>query len=190
MSNPPPYTSPPPGDNDPPPGGYSAPPPGGGGYGAKPATNGIAIAALIVGVISFLFALIPVIGWASVPFAIGAIAMGIAGMSRAKKVNVGRGMALGGVITGVLALLVSIAYVIIVVVFADDAENKIDDVICQTDESALGAAVEAFRSAEQRDPESEAELVEQGYLPNESDTYDFSISGDEVNVTAQDGGGC
>jgi len=99
-------------------------------------------------------------------------------------------MALGGVITGVLALLVSIAYVIIVVVFADDAENKIDDVVCQTDESALGAAVETFQNAEQRDPESEAELVEEGYLPSESETYDFSISGDEVNVTAQDGGGC
>jgi len=127
-----PYAPPPGGA----PGGY-IPPPGGAGFGAAPASNGIAIAALIVGIISLLFALIPVVGWFSVPFAIGAIGMGVAGLSRAKSANTGRGLAIGGIVTGVLALLASVVWTVLLVVVADDVDSDINsdpsDGVCNRD---------------------------------------------------------
>lgn len=119
------------------PGGY--PPPGGyqGGY-AAPQSNGLAIAALILGIIALLGSLVPIVGWFMWPFALAAIGLGLAGMSRAGKIDgTGKGMALGGLITGVLAVVAAIAWTVILVVAADDVDNDINsdpsDGVCNTE---------------------------------------------------------
>jgi hypothetical protein len=74
-----------------------------------PQTNGMAIAALVIGIGSMVLAIIPVIGflsWILSPLAIilGAIAL--------RKV-VGKGLAIGGIITGVIGVLICIAWVLL-----------------------------------------------------------------------------
>ncbi|HEV7720126.1 MAG TPA: DUF4190 domain-containing protein [Iamia sp.] len=95
------------------PGGY--PPPG--GYAPQPQpSNGLAVGALVTGLISLL---------CFPGLAVVAIPLAIAGMSRAKKLNgVGRGMAIGGLVSAIIGVLWGIA-VLVLVVFAAD---KIDDI--------------------------------------------------------------
>lgn len=115
----------------PPPAGYG-PPSGYGGY-AGPVqnqSNGLAVAALVVGIISLLCA------W---PLGIVAVGLGIAGLSRSKSLNgVGRGQAIAGMITGAIGVVVAIAVLLIFVVFADDVGDRIDDpsFLCGSDETS------------------------------------------------------
>jgi hypothetical protein len=72
-----------------------------------PQSNGMAIAALVIGIGSMVLAIIPVIGflsWILSPLAIilGAIAL---------RKTVGKGLAIGGIITGVIGVLICIAWV-------------------------------------------------------------------------------
>lgn len=71
-----------------------------------PQSNGMAIAALIIGITSIVLAIIPIIGflaWITSPLAIilGALAL---------KKAVGKGVAIGGIVTGVIGLLICIAW--------------------------------------------------------------------------------
>jgi len=89
-----------------------------------PATNGMATAALVLGIVALVLALLTFIpiagpfffGWAGFICAVLAIVLGIVGLNRAKKNGVGRSKALLGlifgiasVVLGVIALIVSIA---------------------------------------------------------------------------------
>lgn len=98
----------------------SAPP-----TGAKP-TNGLAIVALILGVGSLFFAWIPFFGLACLPFAVGGAVCGVIGMSAAKKSGSGRGMALAGLVTSVLAIVAALFITVAVSVWVD---NNTDDLI-------------------------------------------------------------
>lgn len=70
-------------------------------------SNGMAIAALAIGICSMVLAIIPIVGflsWLLSPLAIilGAVAL---------RKSFGRGLALGGIITGVIGVLICIAWV-------------------------------------------------------------------------------
>jgi hypothetical protein len=74
--------------------------------------NGLAVAAMVLGIISvvlcFLWFLGPVLG-------ILAIIFGALGLSKSKKVGRGRGAALAGLILGVIGILLSIVFIVLVV---------------------------------------------------------------------------
>lgn len=95
----------------PPSGGYEQAPTG--GYDQQPGaarpTNGLAIAALVCGLLSVpLF--ITVIG--GVLLGLAAIVLGFVGLSRAKKTqNSGKGMAITGIVSGALGLILSVLFV-------------------------------------------------------------------------------
>jgi hypothetical protein len=119
------YPAPPPPPGAPPYGGpWGAPQP----YGGAPAstTPGLAIASLILGVGALLFALIPFVGFASVPFAICGLVFGILGISRAQKGEGGKGLSIAGVSTSVAAILVSVLYLVLFVVIADNTSDDIN----------------------------------------------------------------
>lgn len=130
------YGGPPPGGGygGPPPGGYGGPPPGGfGGYGAPPPPGGfgppppggfggpplgpmgmqppsssLAIAALVCGILAIPGACCC---YSGVPLGIAAAVMGGMAMQKAKanpQAYGGHGMALGGLICGILAVLFTI----------------------------------------------------------------------------------
>jgi len=93
----------------PPPGGYEQAPSG--GYEQQPTgtrpTNGLAIAALVCGLLSVpLF--ITIVG--GILLGLVAIVLGFLGLSRAKKTqNSGKGMAITGIVSGALGLILSVA---------------------------------------------------------------------------------
>ena len=123
-----PATGTPPGSGEPteplsagPPGG---PPPSTGGPtfpSAQPATNqpaaggnnGPAVAALILGILSLLVGFIPFVGLLGTIGGIAAIVLGIIGRRKAKHNGAsGGGMAVAGIVTGALAIVLSLAITI------------------------------------------------------------------------------
>jgi hypothetical protein len=81
--------------------------------------NGLATAALIVGIVSAFFGLsvpIPLLGLISAflaaPLGIFAIGLGFPALSRAKKLRVGRGAAIAGIILGFFALGITVVVTI------------------------------------------------------------------------------
>lgn len=107
----------------PPPPGYGQQPGYGGGFpppspgfgGPVQQTNGLAIAALVLGILAILSC-----GATS----IFAIPLGIAGLIRSKKLSgSGKGMAIGGLITGVIGAVIGV----LMLVFVVWAANEVDD---------------------------------------------------------------
>ncbi len=129
-----------PSQNQPPP-GYGAPPggPGAPGYGeaptyggssgyggppARPPSNGIGIAALVVGIVSLFTWWIPVLG---LVVAIVAVVLGIVGIRKASKGQAtNKGMAIAGLVTGALGLIASLLVTIFFLTAADDFGSLID----------------------------------------------------------------
>lgn len=100
--------------------------PQGGYYGAPTPTrtNGLAIAALVVGILSLLFSWVPIAG------AIGGVVAIVLGIVAMKKVTAevgGKGLALGGLITGALAFLIGVAVTILMFVAINQANQAVDE---------------------------------------------------------------
>lgn len=92
--------------------GYPPPPPQQYGYGYSPQQqgNGMAVTAMVLGIIGVVLFWIPVLGWI---LAILAIIFGGVGIAQAnKRAGSGKGMAIAGLVLGI----VSIALYVIVVV--------------------------------------------------------------------------
>jgi hypothetical protein len=130
---PPGYGPPPPGYGAPPPAappgyaaapapGYAPPPPGYGtapvypqGYsGGPPPSNGLAIGALIVGIIGLLACWIPYVG---LPLPIIALILGFLGLKKSGVINVGRGMSVAGIVIGGVSLLIALFITVVVTIF-------------------------------------------------------------------------
>lgn len=107
----------------PPPQQPAAPPPGAARPAGQP-SNGMAVAALVLGILAILFGLfIQPIG---IILGVLAIVFGIIGRNRAKEnPALGRGgMALAGLITGVIGLLISIVILVLAVVLVSEVVNN------------------------------------------------------------------
>lgn len=109
-------TPPPP---PPPPDDYPPPPPGGppqyqqgqqwGGAGGVTPTNALAIAALVVGILSLPAIFTVIFG---VILGIAAIVLGVMGVKKARDLQgSGRGLAIGGIVTGTIGLVGSLLIV-------------------------------------------------------------------------------
>jgi len=94
--------------------------------------QGIGVAALVMGIISFVVAFIPCIGILALLTAIIAIILGAVGISQASRDGSPRGMMLGGLIVGIIALFVSITQIVIIAGLSDNAEyfgKKIENIV-------------------------------------------------------------
>ena len=85
----------------------------------RPPGNGIATAALVVGIVGAFFGLsvpIPFLGIASAivaaPLGIIAVALGFPGLSKAKRMGAGRGAAITGIILGFFALGITVLVIL------------------------------------------------------------------------------
>jgi hypothetical protein len=108
--------------------GYAASPTG---YYAAPAvaakpTNGLAIAALILGVGSLFFFWVPFVGLVCLPFALAGIVCGFMALSTAKQTGSGKGMAMAGVICGAIAIIGAILITVAVAVWVDNSDINSD----------------------------------------------------------------
>ncbi|MGZ9113393.1 MAG: hypothetical protein ACXW3K_02120 [Brevundimonas sp.] len=80
----------------------------GGPYPLQPQTNGLAIASLVIGIIALVLSWIPLIGFISWILAPAGLIMGFIALGK----PVSKGMAVGGLITSALALLICILWVV------------------------------------------------------------------------------
>jgi len=133
---------PPPGQpTPPPPAGFASvpPPPGPGSWSSPPtapyapppaggaATNGMAVAALVLGILTFV-CLGPIAG-------VLAIVFGILGIKKANEVGTGRGMSIAGIILGAVGSVIAIIVFIAIVAGTNDVADRIDDAFGTADPS-------------------------------------------------------
>jgi hypothetical protein len=131
------YTQPQPGPQQPhggAPGQFSAP---------GPARNGLGTAALVLGIIGILFAVIPFLFWIGTVLGLLALILGIVGLGRAKRGEAtNKGTATAGTVLGLLALIVSVIIGIVTVMAVDEAVDELNKAVENTapkDASAGGA---------------------------------------------------
>jgi hypothetical protein len=95
------------------PGYPSAPPPGYGyGYPPQQQSNGMAVTALVLGIIGAVLFWLPIVGWI---LAILAIIFGGVGIARANRGASGKGMAIAGLVLGIASIALYVIVVIAVV---------------------------------------------------------------------------
>ncbi len=87
--------------------------------------NGYAIAALVTGLLSATYAFLAVSAIAAVLFGIVAIGLGAKGMGIAKEYRgMHRGLAISGIVSGVLGLLLGIAVIVGAVTLAEQTDTE------------------------------------------------------------------
>jgi hypothetical protein len=96
----------------PPHGQQGYPPPG---YLHPAPSNGLGIAALVLGILAILFAFIPIVGIASYPLAIVGVVLGLVGLGRVRTGRSSRGITLAGLIASVLGLVLVIVSTVVYV---------------------------------------------------------------------------
>ena len=96
------------------------------GYGGLPTQTrtGIAVASLVCGIVGLVIALVPFFGLVGGLFALVAVPLGFIGLGAAKRQGgAGRGLAIGGIITGALAIVVCVAWFALIFVVGSTAEE-------------------------------------------------------------------
>lgn len=115
--------------------------PGHGGHAAQPTGNGAATAALVCGLIAVAIAWIPLVVVAGFVLAVLAIVFGAKGLRQSRDAGIGKGRAVTGLVTGVVALGLSIVGVVLtvdvfreVIDFVEPGPRFVDEVACTTDD--------------------------------------------------------
>ncbi len=75
-------------------------------------SNGLALAAMVLGIVSFPLHLTCFLG---VPAAILAVVFGFVGLSKSMRVGQGRGMAIAGLVLGAVNLVLVVLFVVLVI---------------------------------------------------------------------------
>lgn len=112
-------------------------------------SNGLATAGFVLGLLGFLGSFIPVLNIGGILLGVLGAILAAIGLSKAKKTGTGKGLALSGLILGVLALIIGI---VVNVAFAGAVTTAIDDA---TDTSVKTPAT-AGSSADADEPADEA----------------------------------
>jgi hypothetical protein len=93
-------------------------------------SNGLAIGALVAGIVALLFCFIPFVGLISVLIGGAAVVLGLMAMRKVPEAG-GKGAATAGIITGAIGAVLAIVWLVLTIaVFnaADDAVDDIDDI--------------------------------------------------------------
>lgn len=85
----------------------------------------MAVASLVLGILSVIFSFIPCFGWLSIIGALVGLPLGIVALVQAKKKNAPKGLALSGVILNGIALVVLIAWFTYVAVAVGNAMDEL-----------------------------------------------------------------
>ena len=107
----------------PPTGNYVTPPPAAGGG----QSNGMAIAALVLGILTFV-CLGPIAG-------ILAIIFGFLGMKKANETGTGKGMSIAGIVLGAVGTVLSVILFFVLIVAADNVSDNVQDAFGPVDTS-------------------------------------------------------
>ncbi|MFG3529497.1 DUF4190 domain-containing protein [Streptomyces sp. NPDC047917] len=105
--------------------------------GARPARNGLGIAALVLGVIGAVSGLIPFMFWLAGILGLIALILGLSGRGRAKRGEAtNKGMATFGAVLGLISLVLAVVGAVITFKAVDDAVNDLNKAVSDTTASA------------------------------------------------------
>ena len=151
---------PPPGSVPPPPTPPVPPPPGMPPIpqsGGQSQTNGLAVTAMILGIVSICF---------SVFTGIPAIIFGVLGKKKAAETGVGSGQALTGIILGIIGIVIGIVWLVFVVFIGTTADKVSNDF-----EKSIKESTKSYEDQQDRNGEV-------------ADSLDFMITDEEVDVSS------
>ena len=127
---------------------------------AVQAKNGLGVAALVCGIVGLVLSLIPLLFVVGLPLAILAIVFGFVGMRRVKRGEAtNRGMAITGVVTGLIALVIAIIAIASIGAAANDLDNELQKI----DETTYTDPA-AFQRAQQKVNHQEHVLVHRSFF--------------------------
>ena len=158
----------------------TGPPTGPPAYGPPPTTKGagLAIASMVVGIIALLLSWIPIINNLAAVLAVVGLGLGIPALIRARRGTArGTGMAITGLVTSVLAIVLVIATQLLFVQALDAAGIGLEE------------AIEAAEGGGQADPAPEegagaaAEVVPLG-VPAQVGDYEVTVDSVELDANA------
>lgn len=109
--------------------------------GPAKASNGLATAGFVLGLLGLLGSFIPVLNIGAIVIGVVGAVLAAVGLAKAKKSGAGKGLAMSGLILGLLALIIGI---VVNVAFANAVNNAADDV---TDTSVKAPANSASAAA-------------------------------------------
>lgn len=101
------------------------------------ASNGLAIAGFVLGLLGFLGSFIPLINIVGIVMGVVGAVLAAVGLAKAKKSGTGKGLAMSGLILGGLALIIGIA---VNVAFANVVSNAGNDVAVATSSNSADPA--------------------------------------------------
>lgn len=101
------------------------------------ASNGLATAGFVLGLLGFLGSFIPVLNIGGIVLGVVGAILAAVGLAKAKKSGAGKGLAVSGLILGLLALVIG---VIVNVAFANVVTDAVDDVTDTSVEAPADAA--------------------------------------------------
>ena len=90
------------------------------------AANGLATAAMVLGIIATVFGLVPFLFFIAFICGILGVVFGFIGRSRSMETGVGRKSATAGIATGAVGILLGIIGIIIIVNVGEDAAEELD----------------------------------------------------------------
>lgn len=96
------------------------------GRGTQTGKNGMAVAALVCGIIAVLIAWIPFIVVGGIVLAALALTFGIIGLRRSNEVGRGRGQAITGIVTGGIAMALAVVGIVLSVIFWRELSDFIE----------------------------------------------------------------
>ena len=102
--------------------------------------QGLGVAALIMGIISFVVAFIPCIGIFAFLTAAIAIVLAAIGISQASRTDSPKGLMVGGLVVAGIALFISIAQIVVIAGLSDKAgyfEERLEDVFKDFEKEVL-----------------------------------------------------
>lgn len=149
---------------------------------APPVNKGIGIAAMVLGIIAIVLAFIPVVGLINFLLAPTAVVLGIIAFVKRR----GRGQGITGVITGALALIITIIGVALASAFFSGVDEEMQNAEAELEEveSEIEEVAEEEPAVEDADIE---ELEEEVAAEDEAPAEDAEGSGEWVEVATLSG---
>lgn len=111
--------------------------------GPAKASNGLATAGFVLGLLGFLGSFIPVLNIGGIVIGVVGAVLAAVGLAKAKKLGAGKGLAMSGLILGLLALIIGIVVNVAFVNLVNNAANDVTDtsVKAPANSASAGAAV-------------------------------------------------
>jgi hypothetical protein len=105
---------------------------------SDPQRNGLGTAGFVLGLLGLVFSFIPVVGVVAWPLVVVGLCLGVLGVVRVVRGQAdNKGLAVTGVVLSAIGLAVCVAWVALFGRAASDADNALDDLQAQTEQSSV-----------------------------------------------------